>query len=99
MIRTSSRSGLAFAVAFVVAIGALTPAFADVNQSKIANQVLVETTDGRQTSFIVYMSDQADLSAAYTMKNADARGWYVYLTLKEHADASQAAIRAALANA
>jgi len=35
---------------------------------------------------MVLLSEQADLSAAYTMKDQDARGWYVYNTLRAHAE-------------
>jgi len=106
---TSSRAGtevstsrLAFTVAVVLMIGGFAAAFGETNQSvmsKVSNQVLVETAEGRQASFIVFLGDQADLSVAHTIKDPDTRGWYVYLKLKEHADASQAPIKAALAEA
>ena len=41
-------------------------------------------------------SDQADLSAAYAIRDQDARGWYVYRTLRRHAARTQAPIRALL---
>ena len=44
------------------------------------------------------MKAQADLSAAYKMKNQDARGWYVYRTLKKEAARTQAPIKAMLAS-
>lgn len=64
--------------------------------AKIESQVLAETANGRSTSFIVLMSEQANLTAAYDMKDQDARGWYVYNTLKETATRTQARIRATL---
>jgi len=41
------------------------------------------------SDYVVEMAEQADLSAAYLMKDWDARGWYVYETLKETAERSQ----------
>ena len=51
--------------------------------------------NGKQASFTLLLNDQADLSKAYGMEE-DARGWYVYRTLKRHAARTQAPIRAAL---
>jgi serine protease AprX len=59
---------------------------------KISNDVLQNTANGQSTSFIVFLNDQADVSAAYNMTDQDARGWYVYNTLKEHAARTQAPI-------
>jgi subtilisin family serine protease len=42
------------------------------------------------------LADQADVSAAYQMKDEDARGWFVYNTLKQHAARTQAGVRAEL---
>src|SRR5690349_17998150 len=48
---------------------------------KIERAVLEDTTNGKSASFVVLMAEQADLSAAYGMRDQDARGWYVYNTL------------------
>ncbi len=64
---------------------------------KIVNEVLKDTENGQQTSFVILLSDQADLSKAYSMQNQDARGWYVYNTLKSYAEKTQAPLRAFLA--
>lgn len=64
--------------------------------SKIDARVLRETANGKSASFVVLLQEQADLSAAYGMADADARGWYVYNTLRSHAARSQAALRATL---
>src|SRR5215204_5006660 len=93
------RSRLLFALTVSLMTAGLAAVFADQNQSKIATQVLVGTAEGQQTSFIIYLSDQADLSAASKIKNQDERGWYVYNRLKEHADATQVDLRARLAAA
>src|SRR5258706_4691354 len=48
--------------------------------------------DGR-ADFIVYLRDQADLSAAYTIENWAERGRYVYETLSNWASSHQADLR------
>lgn len=55
-----------------------------------------QAPDG-QTDFLVFLRDQADLSAAYAMRDWNARGWYVYETLTRHAGHSQRALREQLA--
>jgi serine protease AprX len=64
--------------------------------SKVSTEVMQATTNGESTSFIVFLQDQADVSAAYTMTDQDARGWYVYNTLTEKAARTQAPILAEL---
>jgi len=59
---------------------------------KISNDVLQATANGQETSFIIYLADQADVSAAYSMADEDARGWYVYNTLIQRAALTQAPI-------
>ena len=56
---------------------------------KIAPQVLAETADGAIASVVILLADQADVSAAYEMKDQDARGWFVYNTLTQHAARTQ----------
>jgi serine protease AprX len=58
-------------------------------QSKISDEVLEATEGGESTSFIIYLDDQADVSAAYSIEDQDARGWYVYNTLTQHAANTQ----------
>jgi subtilisin family serine protease len=67
--------------------------------SKISAEVFQDTANGKSASFFVLISEQANLSAAYGMRDQDARGWYVYNTLTQHADHTQANIRAALRSA
>ncbi len=57
--------------------------------SKIAPEVVADTTDGKRASVIIFLADQADVSAAYAIKDEDARGWFVYNTLTEHAGRTQ----------
>ena len=63
---------------------------------KVQNLVLRDTSAGRQSSFIIELTQQADLSKAYAMKDQDARGWYVYRTLKRTAEKTQGPLKAML---
>src|SRR6266542_3484632 len=63
---------------------------------KIAPQVLAETAEGASASVVVFLADQADVRAANDMKDQDARGWYVYDTLTQHAERTQAGLRSFL---
>jgi len=66
---------------------------------KVAARVLAETSDGKTTSVVIMLAEQADLSAAYGMRDQDARGWYVYNTLTEHAARTQIDLQAFLKSA
>src|SRR6266536_2403685 len=57
--------------------------------ARIAPQVLADTTDGKSTSIVILLADQADVSSAYDMKDQEARGWFVYNTLTQHAARTQ----------
>jgi serine protease AprX len=64
--------------------------------AKVAARVLADTTDGKSTSVVIYLIDQADVSAANNMTDQDARGWYVYNTLTQHAARTQVGLQAFL---
>src|ERR1700682_1205073 len=64
--------------------------------AKIAPQVLADTVAGKSTSIVIFLADQADVSAAYAMKDQDARGWVVYNTLTQHAARTQGSLQAFL---
>lgn len=64
--------------------------------SKVAPEVIEDTLNGRSASVVIFMADQADVSAAYDMKDQDARGWYVYNTLKDNAERTQADLKSFL---
>jgi subtilisin family serine protease len=51
---------------------------------------------GQRADFLVYLSDQADLSGAYRIASWRARGEYVYQQLHAYAERSQRGLRAAL---
>ena len=70
--------------------------FLQVPADKIAARVMVDTTDGKSTSIVIMLADQADVSAAYAMMDQDARGWYVYNTLTEHAARTQVGLQSFL---
>src|SRR5947207_2401583 len=61
-----------------------------VASAKIAPEVLADTAAGKSASVVIFLPDQADVSAAYGMKDQDARGWFVYNTLTRHAARTQA---------
>ena len=81
---------------FAVLLGQ-TPAHSN-GMAKIQPRVMRDLASKGQASIVIYLRDQADLSAAYGMKNENARGWYVYRTLKEHAARTQAPILELLAS-
>ncbi len=53
---------------------------------------LAAAPDGR-AEFLVFLADQPDLAAAYTITDWNERGWFVYRTLAEHATQSQRDLR------
>ena len=60
---------------------------------KVTARVVADTSDDMSTEVVIMLTDQADVSAAYAMKDQDARGWYVYNTLTEHAAHTQIGLR------
>src|SRR6266508_2118243 len=67
----------------------LNQTFLQTPTDRIAPKVLADTADGKSTSIVILLTDQADVSAAYDMKDQDARGWFVYNTLTQHAARTQ----------
>lgn len=66
---------------------------------KVEATVAAEVERTGRAEVVLVLADQADLSAAYTMTDPDARGWYVYETLREHSHRSQQALRRRLERA
>jgi len=62
--------------------------------TKISPWVLVATADGARGDFLVVLSEQADLGPAYALPTKQERGRWVYQTLWETAQRSQAPLRA-----
>ena len=100
------RTKIAIVLALAGLIAGVTPVLASSSgqglkpitgyTGKIENRVLSDTAGGRETSIVINLTQQADLSAAYGMRDQDAQGWYVYRTLKRTADRTQAPIKALL---
>jgi len=87
----------AVVASFVLAVGAMPSETRATDASvKVSGRVLRDTAGGGTASIVVYLRDQADLSRAYAMRDQNARGWYVYRTLKAHAARTQAPLRALL---
>jgi len=91
-----------FVAAAIAAVGAIgssraggqhTGSVSDAPSSKIAPEVLADTSDGKSGSVIILLADQADVSAGYGMRDQDARGWFVYNTLTQHAARTQMGLR------
>ncbi len=70
--------------------------FQQTPSAKIADEVTKDTADGKSTSVVIFLADQADVSAAYDIKDQDARGWFVYKTLTGHASRTQAELQSLL---
>ncbi len=56
---------------------------------------IAASTDGT-TDFVAVLESQADVSAAYDIEDWNERGWAVYNILNQHAESSQAGLRAYL---
>src|SRR5919198_6197979 len=88
---------LATGVAALILCGAaVAPSFAADWSSKVAPRVLQETAGGSPASFLVVMRSQANISAASGLATQEAKGLFVYRTLRSTADRTQAPIRALL---
>ena len=57
--------------------------------AKIDPWVLEQTAAKGQAEFLVVLADQADLSAAERLRTKEEKGWYVYRTLYDKAQATQ----------
>lgn len=68
----------------------------DAIAAKIDAPVLATLQSGGTASFIVLMTQQADLNQAATLHSKEAKGRFVYQTLANTAERSQAALRAEL---
>ena len=63
-------------------------------QDKISSWVLAATADQARTDLLIVLAEQADLSPAYDLPTKQVRGRWVYETLWETAQRSQAPVRA-----
>src|SRR5690349_16894867 len=62
----------------------------------IAPEVLRATANGGSTPIVILLAEQANLSSAYNMRDEDARGWFVYNTLRDTAARTQGPLQAFL---
>ena len=74
------------------AIGQGRPAGRTRAANKIAPWVVEHTANGQQAEFMVVLADQADLSAAATMRTKTEKGRYVYDTLRNKSQTTQGPI-------
>ncbi len=90
------------ALLFVISWGS--NAFADNSISTQTDSAIVEaglrdTIQAKgSATYLVILKEQADLSAAYEIDDWETRGWYVYDTLRDVANRSQADLLAVLRN-
>src|SRR5947207_10696442 len=80
-------------VLFALGKASAQPRTASAPTNKIAPEVLADTADDKSASVIILLADQADVSAGSGMRDQDARGWFVYNTLTQHAARTQSGIR------
>lgn len=60
--------------------------------AKISSRVLSDTTNGGSTEALVVLTEQADLSPAYSLKTKAEKGAFVFNTLRSVADRTQGPI-------
>jgi subtilisin family serine protease len=79
---------------FSVVLGpALTATAADAPRAEVRPWVVEHTQNGAEAEFFVVLRDEADLSPAYSMATKEERGWFVFSSLRQTAEASQADLR------
>ena len=87
--------GVIFSLLMGITGGSVPAAKAAAWQTKVDPWVLSTTPEG-ETEFLVFLSEQADLSGAAALMDKTAKGTYVYETLRSTAEISQKPIRASL---
>src|SRR2546429_736153 len=80
-------------VLFALGKASAQPRTAPALANKIAPEVLADTAGGKSASVVIFLADQADVSAAHAIRDQDARGWYVYNTLTQHAAQTQVGLK------
>ncbi|HEV8420270.1 MAG TPA: S8 family serine peptidase [Actinomycetota bacterium] len=95
--RVRRLSVAVFAVGVLLTAIEVSAAIPDASwQGKVAAQVLLDTADGRSASFLVVLTSRADLGAAASLPTRQAKGRFVFDTLRAHSERTQAPIRALL---
>ena len=77
------------------ATGATSPYSADWRE-KVSPWVLERAIGTQEAEFVLFLTEQADLSAAASLPNKEAKGRYVFKTLRATAERSQQAVIADL---
>jgi serine protease AprX len=96
-VRRWSAAVVSVAALSAAMVGPAAPSGASVAwRSKVAPGVLRDTANGRSTSFLVLLASQADVSAAAALPSKEAKGRFVFETLRRHAEQTQSPIRALL---
>jgi subtilisin family serine protease len=65
-------------------------------EEKVSAEALRSFQADERVSTVIFMADQADLSEAFAIQDEDARGWFVYRSLTETAQATQADLKSYL---
>lgn len=89
-------SSLTFAAVFLLsllpALGLAQDGSTPDAMAKVEADLLDALQEEGSANLFVYMAEQADLSKAFEINDWSERGWYVYNTLREVADRSQAPV-------
>jgi subtilisin family serine protease len=64
--------------------------------SKVSDAVLQDTLSGAEASFLVVLKSKADVSGAAVLSTKQEKGRFVFDTLRDHADRTQAPIKSLL---
>jgi serine protease AprX len=89
------RSLIILSILSILMAGAAAPASVAPWKDKVDPWVLQTASTG-ETEFLVYLTSQADLSAANALPTKSQKGWYVYQTLTSFAKHTQAPLIAEL---
>ena len=81
---------LVFFSQFHVAVGATVRSS---SVQKVAADVLDDLSVKKNVSVVIFLTEQTDVSSAYSITDRDERGWFVYNSLTLHAERSQASLR------
>jgi subtilisin family serine protease len=110
-LRILAAGSLFLAASVLIYLSVAAPLLAATDGARAASSQSADATNWRdkvdprvadaaaagETEFIIYMAQQADLSAAKSLPTKEEKGTYVYRTLTALADATQAPVKAMLA--
>src|SRR5688572_29013179 len=83
---------LASTLAFVLAFASSHAQSGSEWQRKVSPSLLEQTRDGQSTSFIIVLTQQADVSDAKHIRTKEAKGEFVFQTLRQTAQQSQKSV-------